>query len=101
MSDLVKVSSSSIWSRCGRHVCLDAILFISTLLVCTIIFITIFVIMLCHLLIWIKSSGNFLIYSLIQKHDYRQVDSSCVVAARRTSPFEGSHYKIRCAREIL
>jgi hypothetical protein len=49
--------------------------------------------MLCHLLVWIKSYGNLLIYSSIQKSDYRHTYSSGVAAARRPPLFGGSHLR--------
>jgi len=73
----------------------------STLLVCMISLITIYLIMLYQLFIRIKSYGSLLIYSTIQKPDYRQANSSGLAAATRPPPFDGMHYKRWRTRAVL
>ena len=62
--------------------CLDVICS-STSLACAISLLVIFVAMIYHLLIRIISYIKLLIYSTIQKPDYRQINSSSVAAATR------------------
>src|SRR6266542_1148271 len=50
---------------------------------------------------WIKSHGKLLIFSTIQKPDYRQFSPIGFAAALRPPPFEGVHYKRWRTRVIL
>ena len=42
---------------------------------------------------WIKSYDNLLIFSIIQKPDYRQMNSSGIADATKPPQFDGSNYK--------
>ena len=73
----------------------------STLLVCMISLLVIFIVMIYQLLVRIISYGYLLIYSTIQKPDYRQINSSSVAAATRPPLFDGLHYKRWRTRAVL
>jgi hypothetical protein len=80
--------------------CLDTVCS-SILVVCMISLITGFIVMLYLLFIWIKSYGQLLIFSTIQKPDDRQVNSNGIAAATRLPLFEGMHYKRWRMRVVL
>jgi hypothetical protein len=65
----------------------------SILLVRMIRLIPAIIIMLYYWLFWIKSFGKLLIFSTIQKPDYRQLSPTGLAAATRPPPFDGVHYK--------
>ena len=65
----------------------------STLLVCMIILLAICLVMIYNLSMRIISYAYLLIYSIIQKPDNRQINSSSVAAATRPPVFDGMHYK--------
>ena len=72
----------------------------STLFIYMVSLVIIPVIMQYQLFIRINSYSNLLIFSTIQKPDYRQMNSS-VAAATRPPPFDGSHYKRWRTRVVL
>ena len=80
--------------------CLDVICS-STLLVCTISLLIVFIVMIYQLLVRIISYGYLLIYSTIQKPDYRQINSSSIAAATRPPSFDGMHYKRWRTKAVL
>ena len=80
--------------------CLDAI-YSSTLLICMISSSAVYVVMIYQLLVRINSYDNLLIYSTIQKPDYRQMNSSGIATATRPPLFDGSHYKRWRTRAVL
>jgi hypothetical protein len=57
--------------------------------------------MIYQLLVRIISYGYLLIYSTIQKPDYRQINSSSVAAATRPPLFDGMHYKRWRTKAVL
>jgi hypothetical protein len=59
------------------------------------------IIMLYYWLFQIKSYGKLLIFSIIQKPDYRQLSPTGLVAATRPPPFDGVHYKRWRTRAVL
>jgi hypothetical protein len=61
----------------------------SILLVCMIRLIPAIIIMLYYWLFRIKSYGKLLIFSTIQKPDYRQLSPTGLAAATRPPPFDG------------
>ena len=73
----------------------------STLLVYGISLIAIYLVMIYNLFMRIISYGYLLIYSTIQKPDYRQINSSSVAAATRPPLFDGMHYKRWRTKAVL
>jgi hypothetical protein len=73
----------------------------SILPVCMIRLILAIIVMLYYWLFWIKHYGNLLIYSAIQKSDYRQLNSTGLAVATRLPPFDGVHYKRWRSRAVL
>jgi hypothetical protein len=59
------------------------------------------IIMLYYWLFRIKSYGKLLIYSTIQKPDYRQLSPTGLAAATKPPPFDGVHYKRWRTRAVL
>jgi hypothetical protein len=77
------------------------VIYSSILLVCMIRLIPAIIIMLYYWLFHIKSYGKLLIYSIIQKPDYRQLSPTGLAAATRPPPFDGVHYKRWRTRAVL
>jgi hypothetical protein len=73
----------------------------SILLVCMIRLIPAIIIILYYWLFQIKSYGKLLIYSTIQKPDYRQLSPTGLAATTRPPPFDGVHYKRWHTRAVL
>ena len=73
----------------------------STLLVCAISLFAVSLVMIYNLIMRIISYGYLLIYSTIQKPDYRKINTSSIVAATRPRLFDGMHYNRWRTRAIL
>jgi hypothetical protein len=84
-------------------ICLSVldVIYLSILLVCMIWLIPTIIIMLYYWLFRIKSYGKLLIYSTIQKPDYRQLSPTGLAAATRPPPFDGVHDKRWRTRAVL
>jgi LTR polyprotein gag-polypeptide-like protein len=59
------------------------------------------IVMIYYYLFRIKYYGNLLIFSTIQKPDYRQLNSTGLAAATRPPPFDGVNYKRWRTRAVL
>ena len=55
--------------------------------------ILVILVIICLLFSWIKSFAKLLIYSTIQKPDYRQLATPSFLASTRPFPFKGEQYK--------
>ena len=73
----------------------------SILLVYMIRLIPALIVMIYYYLFRIKYYGNLLIFSTIQKPDYRQLNSTGLAAATRPPPFDGVNYKRWRTRAVL